>query len=254
MVLARRWRAGRSPCPCPRRPTGRRGSRSRASLHSFGGSAGRDRTEMQRAPATAHRGSCDHTLRKAPCGPAPAPRIVSGPWTRSSSSPTATPAPPTRSPWSCALAMLREQRLGRGAGDLQPRRARRRAAPGRVPADRGRRRRRQPARRDRRAAPPQRPQGRRPRPAAARHRQRLRPRHRHPPRHRGGRPGRSSHGEVRPMDLVVDEVGEVVVNSVHVGAGRQRQPPRRPLEGAARLGRGRQGQPRQARLPDRRRC
>ena len=26
-------------------------------------------------------------------------------------------------------------------------------------------------------------------------------------------------GEVRPMDLVVDEVGEVVVNSVHVGAG-----------------------------------
>lgn len=27
------------------------------------------------------------------------------------------------------------------------------------------------------------------------------------------------HGEVRPMDLVVDEVGEVVVNSVHVGAG-----------------------------------
>ena len=32
----------------------------------------------------------------------------------------------------------------------------------------------------------------------------------------------------------------------------QREPPRRPLEGAARLGRGRQGQPRQARLPDRR--
>ena len=26
-------------------------------------------------------------------------------------------------------------------------------------------------------------------------------------------------GEVRPMDVVVDEVGEVVVNSVHVGAG-----------------------------------
>lgn len=27
------------------------------------------------------------------------------------------------------------------------------------------------------------------------------------------------HGEVRPVDLVVDEVGEVVVNNVHVGAG-----------------------------------
>ena len=28
-------------------------------------------------------------------------------------------------------------------------------------------------------------------------------------------------GEVRPMDLIVDELGEVVVNSVHVGAGAQ---------------------------------
>jgi YegS/Rv2252/BmrU family lipid kinase len=28
-------------------------------------------------------------------------------------------------------------------------------------------------------------------------------------------------GEVRPMDLVVDELGEVVVNNVHVGAGAQ---------------------------------
>ncbi|GCD90537.1 diacylglycerol kinase family protein [Nocardioides sp. LS1] len=27
------------------------------------------------------------------------------------------------------------------------------------------------------------------------------------------------HGEVRPMDLVVDEVGQIVVNNVHVGAG-----------------------------------
>lgn len=29
------------------------------------------------------------------------------------------------------------------------------------------------------------------------------------------------HGQPRPMDLVLDEVGEVVVNSVHVGAGAQ---------------------------------
>jgi YegS/Rv2252/BmrU family lipid kinase len=29
------------------------------------------------------------------------------------------------------------------------------------------------------------------------------------------------HGEVRPMDLIVDELGEVVVNNVHVGAGAQ---------------------------------
>jgi YegS/Rv2252/BmrU family lipid kinase len=28
-------------------------------------------------------------------------------------------------------------------------------------------------------------------------------------------------GEIRPMDLVVDEVGEIVVNSVHVGAGAE---------------------------------
>ena len=31
----------------------------------------------------------------------------------------------------------------------------------------------------------------------------------------------SSTGEVRPMDLIVDEVGEIVVNNVHVGAGAQ---------------------------------
>jgi diacylglycerol kinase (ATP) len=28
-------------------------------------------------------------------------------------------------------------------------------------------------------------------------------------------------GEVRPMDLLVDELGEIVVNNVHVGAGAQ---------------------------------
>ena len=32
------------------------------------------------------------------------------------------------------------------------------------------------------------------------------------------------------MDLIVDELGEVVVNNVHVGAGAAGQPPRRPLE------------------------
>ena len=55
------------------------------------------------------------------------------------------------------------------------------------------------------------------------------------------------------MDLIVDEVGEIVVNSVHVGAGANASRRGAPLEGAAARGRGRQGQPRQARLPDRRR-
>ena len=57
----------------------------------------------------------------------------------------------------------------------------------------------------------------------------------------------------RPMDLVVDEVGEIVVNNVHAGAGAQAG--RRGARWKDRLhaARRRQGQPRQARLPDRRR-
>ena len=60
---------------------------------------------------------------------------------------------------SLELARRRPQRaqLGRGRGHLQPRRARRRPAPGRHAADRGGRRRRQPARGRVRAAPPPRP-------------------------------------------------------------------------------------------------
>ena len=54
----------------------------------------------------------------------------------------------------------------------------------------------------------------------------------------------------RPMDLIVDEVGEIVINNVHVGAG-PRPAAVATLEGAARLGRRRQGKPRPARLPDR---
>ena len=56
------------------------------------------------------------------------------------------------------------------------------------------------------------------------------------------------------MDLIVDELGEVVVNNVHVGAGAQASRRGAAMEGAARLARRRQGQPRQARLPDRRRA
>ena len=101
-------------------------------------------------------------------------------------------------------------------------RARRRAAPGRVPADRGRRRRRQPARGGRRAATARHDlEPRRARAAPARHRQRLRPRRRAsrstsrtPPRCCWTAPS-------GPMDLIVDEVGEIVVNNVHVGAGAQ---------------------------------
>ena len=61
-------------------------------------------------------------------------------------------------------------------------------------------------------------------------------------------------GEVRPVDLIVDELGEVVVNHVHVGAGAQAS--RRGARWKERLGKVgyRQAQPRQARLPDRRRA
>ena len=41
-------------------------------------------------------------------------------------------------------------------------------------------------------------------------------------------------GEIRPMDLVVDELGEVVVNNVHVGAGAQAS--RRGARWKSRLG------------------
>ena len=88
-------------------------------------------------------------------------------------------------------------------------------------------------------------------PAPARHRQRLRPRHRHPAGHRGGGPagarGRAAPG--RP-DRRRDRRGRRQQR-----ARRRRRPgqPQGPqVEGAARLDRRRQGQPRQARLPDRR--
>ena len=55
----------------------------------------------------------------------------------------------------------------------------------------------------------------------ARHRQRLRARQRHPPRHRGGSAGARRRRAPRPIDLIVDEVGEIVVNNVHAGAGAQ---------------------------------
>ena len=59
-------------------------------------------------------------------------------------------------------------------------------------------------------------------------------------------------GEVRPVDLLVDELGGIVVNNVHVGAGAQAS--RRGHRWKERLGSVGVGkrQPRQARLPDRR--
>ena len=59
-------------------------------------------------------------------------------------------------------------------------------------------------------------------------------------------------GEPRQVDLIVDETGEIVVNNVHVGVGAQASRKGAEVEGPPRLDRGRQGQPRQARLPDRR--
>ena len=61
-------------------------------------------------------------------------------------------------------------------------------------------------------------------------------------------------GEPRPVDLLIDELGEIVVNNVHVGRRRPGQPEGPPLEAAPRLHRLRQGEPGQARLPDRRPC
>ena len=51
------------------------------------------------------------------------------------------------------------------------------------------------------------------------HRQRLRTQHGHPARRRGGRADRGQR-RPRPVDMLIDELGGVVVNSVHAGAGR----------------------------------
>ena len=61
-------------------------------------------------------------------------------------------------------------------------------------------------------------------------------------------------GEPRKVDLIVDETGNVVVNNVHVGVGAQASRKRRQVEDPAGRDRRRQGEPRQARLPDRRRA
>ncbi len=58
-------------------------------------------------------------------------------------------------------------------------------------------------------------------------------------------------GEVRETDLIVDEVGEIVVNNVHVGAGAEASRKGSTLEDPAGLDRHRQAEPGQAGLPDR---
>ena len=60
-------------------------------------------------------------------------------------------------------------------------------------------------------------------------------------------------GEPRKVDLIVDETGNVVVNNVHVGVGAQASRKGAQVEDPAGRRRRRQGQPRQARLPHRRR-
>ena len=68
------------------------------------------------------------------------------------------------------------------------------------------------------------------------------------------RPPRSCvDGAPRPMDLIVDEVGEIVVNNVHAGAGAQASRRGASWKDRLHVDRRRQAQPRQARLPDRRR-
>ena len=54
----------------------------------------------------------------------------------------------------------------------------------------------------------------------ARHRQRPRPRARPPARPGRRRPPRPRTSPPRPLDLLVDDAGGVVVNAVHVGVGR----------------------------------
>ncbi len=121
-----------------------------------------------------------------------------------------------------ALTVLRSHTVGRGAGDVQPGRAEQRAAPRRVRAGSSSR-------------------------AATAACTRWSPRstgattsrtpcsascplgtgndfardQRDPARRRGGRRRSSSTACPEPMDLVVDEVGEIVVNNVHAGAGAQ---------------------------------
>ncbi len=132
----------------------------------------------------------------------------------------------------------------RGAGRRPPARG--------LAADRGRRRRRQPARGHRGPVPPTRPEGRRGRATAHGHRQRLRSHPRDPAGPRGGRQGdRVGRGAPDGPDRrrARRDRGQQRAR----GRRRTGQPPRRPLEGAPRLGRCRTGEPRQARLPDRRR-
>ena len=75
----------------------------------------------------------------------------------------------------------------------------------------------------------------------------------HPPRHRGGRPGAARRRA--PPDGPRRRRGRRGRRQQRARRRRREgQPARRPLEGPAGLGRLRQGQPRQARLPDRRRC
>ncbi len=88
---------------------------------------------------------------------------------------------------------------------------------GRTP--RRRRRRRQPAPRRDPAAGPARAGVDADRAGAARHRQRPGPRARHPARPVRRGASSSATGRPRPLDLLVDDVGGIVVNAVHVGIG-----------------------------------
>ena len=133
-----------------------------------------------------------------------------------------------------ALDGPREHGVGRGRRDLRPGRAGRRAAPRRVAADRGGRRRRQPARGGRRRCTAA--------TSSADAVVGLLPLGTGNDFARGiGIPLDVEEaarlvldGEVRPVDLIVDELGEIVVNNVHVGAGAEAS--RKGARWKARLG------------------
>ena len=193
-------------------------------------------------PRQQHRGSCDPTLPEP--GSALDARLGSVAWTRCCSSPTATPARPTRRP-STGPRVLRDRVSVEVTATSNPASS---TACCTGPA-RGGSSSRAATAACTRSSPRCTAATTWPTPArlcSPRDRQRLRPRAGIPldPR----RPRGAARRAARPMDLIVDELGGVVVNNVHVGAGAQAS--RRGARWKERLGTiGYGSQPRQLGYP-----
>ena len=241
------WRAGRWPCPCPRRPTGLRARRSRASQPSLCHSAETVGAGKCRSPGTRHRGSCDATLpHRGRLGV----RYVSA-WTLLVIT-NADAGTSDEERLAEALAVLREKASVEVAKTSNPgeldgvlHRAGGRTVV--VAGGDGSLHAVVTALHKRRELT------RRPRPAADGHRQRLRPRQRHPARDRGSGPARA--GGRAPQGRPHRRRDRQRRGQQRARRGRRAgQPQGRAVEDPAGRRRRRQGQPRQARLPHRRRC